>query len=30
MSQPEAEFLGIFRDEANERLDSMSAALLAV
>ena len=30
MSQPEAEFLGIFRDEANERLDSMSAALLAI
>jgi two-component system chemotaxis sensor kinase CheA len=30
MSQPEAEFLGIFRDEANERLDSMSTALLAI
>jgi two-component system chemotaxis sensor kinase CheA len=30
MSQPEAEFLGIFRDEANERLDSMSGALLAL
>ena len=30
MSQPEAEFLGIFRDEANERLDSMTSALLAV
>ena len=30
MSQPEAEFIGIFRDEANERLDSMSAALLAI
>jgi two-component system, chemotaxis family, sensor kinase CheA len=30
MSQPEAEFLGIFRDEANERLDSMSASLLAL
>ena len=30
MSQPEAEFLGIFRDEANERLDSMSATLLAL
>jgi two-component system, chemotaxis family, sensor kinase CheA len=30
MSQPEEEFLGIFRDEANERLDSMSTALLAI
>jgi two-component system, chemotaxis family, sensor kinase CheA len=30
MSQPEAEFLGIFRDEAHERLDSMSTALLAI
>jgi two-component system, chemotaxis family, sensor kinase CheA len=30
MSQPEAEFLGIFRDEANERLASMSTALLAI
>jgi two-component system chemotaxis sensor kinase CheA len=30
VSQPEAEFLGIFRDEANERLDSMSTALLAI
>ena len=30
MSQPEAEFLGIFRDEANERLDSMSTTLLAL
>ena len=30
MSQPEEEFLGIFRDEANERLDSMSSALLAI
>jgi chemotaxis protein histidine kinase CheA len=30
MSQPEAEFLGIFRDEANERLDSISSALLAI
>lgn len=30
MSQPEAEFLGIFRDEANERLDSMSSELLAI
>ena len=30
MSQPEAEFFGIFRDEANERLDSMAAALLAI
>ena len=30
MSQPEAEFLGIFRDEANERLDSMSTQLLAI
>jgi two-component system, chemotaxis family, sensor kinase CheA len=30
MSQPEAEFLGIFRDEANERLDSMSTVLIAL
>ena len=30
MSQPEAEFLGIFRDEANERLDNMSSTLLAL
>jgi two-component system chemotaxis sensor kinase CheA len=30
MSQPEAEFFGIFRDEANERLESMSATLLAI
>jgi two-component system chemotaxis sensor kinase CheA len=30
MSQREAEFLGIFRDEANERLDSMTTALLAI
>ena len=30
MSQPEAEFLGIFRDEANERLDTMSSALMAI
>jgi two-component system chemotaxis sensor kinase CheA len=30
MSQPEAEFMGIFRDEANERLDSISSALLAI
>ncbi|MEO9175237.1 MAG: Hpt domain-containing protein, partial [Gaiellales bacterium] len=30
MSEPETEFLGIFRDEANERLDSMSTVLLAV
>ncbi|MDX6538083.1 MAG: two-component system, chemotaxis family, sensor kinase CheA [Gaiellales bacterium] len=30
MSQPESEFIGIFRDEANERLDSISAALLAI
>ncbi|MDX6526110.1 MAG: two-component system, chemotaxis family, sensor kinase CheA [Gaiellales bacterium] len=30
MSQPEAEFLGIFRDEANERLESMSTVLLAI
>jgi two-component system chemotaxis sensor kinase CheA len=30
MSEPEAEFLGIFRDEANERLDSMSATLLGI
>jgi two-component system, chemotaxis family, sensor kinase CheA len=30
MSQPEGEFLGIFRDEANERLESMSTVLLAI
>lgn len=30
MSQPEQEFVGIFRDEANERLDSITAALLAL
>jgi two-component system chemotaxis sensor kinase CheA len=30
MSEPEAEFLGIFRDEANERLETMSSVLLAI
>jgi two-component system, chemotaxis family, sensor kinase CheA len=30
MSAADAEFLGIFRDEANERLDSIVATLLAV
>jgi two-component system chemotaxis sensor kinase CheA len=30
MSEPEAEFLGIFRDEANERLATMSRVLLSI
>ena len=30
MSEPEAEFLEIFRDEANERLDTIVDTLLAL